>query len=404
MLRRVIETNSRAAREPACHRRIALITATIILCAGVRGAGAQTVIDLGKKETRIGAVDYVKTINKGRSNIQLLKSANPSVATARRCGTNRIQILPHTHGETAIEFWDDSDRKLYLFTVLVGSRGDEGNNRYVGTIIFDGGSKLVLKNNAGDIISQRIDSDAGDLDLMVFTSGPKNGEKELKLFDYNQTAEGGGTVMYRIVYNASGRPFKSEVDKGRGWQPITNKKDSDLLERYRQIAVIDGEFDVCPGDARTEPVAKTELPENSEGQTGSTDGCELFFDNWNSGGVRNGAVSPRFRLSSPAVLCGVATYHWNNGQGREPGKITLINKTTGVTYGPYPATTTVGQNEPNPNVNWQLLLSPRIKLAPGEYEIVDSDPRSWSWNEASTDMGPRAKAAGFAKVWLQRQP
>ena len=45
-------------------------------------------------------------------------------------------------------------------------------------------------------------------------------------------------------------------------------------------------------------------------------------------------------------------------------------------------------------MNWLALLSPRIELEPGKYEVIDSDKNSWSRNAASQNKG-------FAKVWLK---
>ena len=70
-----------------------------------------------------------------------------------------------------------------------------------------------------------------------------------------------------------------------------------------------------------------------------------------------------------------------------------------MTYGPYPAIGTPGQNGV-PNVNWDVKLSPRIELKPGVYEVIDSDNPSWSWNATSLDKATKPKASGFAKVWL----
>ena len=127
---------------------------------------------------------------------------------------------------------------------------------------------------------------------------------------------------------------------------------------------------------------------------GGTADCTLFFDNTNVALVQNNAARPTFTVNkeNPSELCGLFTYHWNNGNGQPPGTISLRNVTTGATYGPYNATGTPGQGGA-PNVNWTVLLSPRIQIRPGDYEVVDSHPASWSWNATSR--------AGFAKVWLK---
>jgi hypothetical protein len=134
---------------------------------------------------------------------------------------------------------------------------------------------------------------------------------------------------------------------------------------------------------------------------GSLQGCIDFFNNYNTQAVNNGAPRPAFTIkpTDPSLLCRLETYHWNNGQGKAPGAIGLLNKTTGVQYGPYPAVGKPGQGGVQ-NVNWEHDLTPRIELKPGDYEVIDSDPASWSWNSTSLDKAPTPKPAGFAKVWL----
>ena len=137
--------------------------------------------------------------------------------------------------------------------------------------------------------------------------------------------------------------------------------------------------------------------------SGGVVGCDKLFDNTNNQAVQNGAANPHFTLAAtdPSELCRLYTYHWNNGAGKAPGTIGLINRTTGVTYGPYNAVGSPGQNGVK-DVNWTVDLNPRIELKPGNYEIVDSDNPSWSWNAASVDKGWPGRPpgpAGFAQVW-----
>ena len=119
--------------------------------------------------------------------------------------------------------------------------------------------------------------------------------------------------------------------------------------------------------------------------------CAVLFDNSNTGGVQGGAVGPTFTLVSGNVLCELWTYHWTS-DGSPAGTVGLQNLTTGVTYGPYPAVGTAGQGG-KPNVNWDAQLSPRVSLAAGDYQVVDSDPASWSWDDTSI--------GGFARVRVE---
>ncbi len=108
--------------------------------------------------------------------------------------------------------------------------------------------------------------------------------------------------------------------------------------------------------------------------------CNVIFDNMNIGGVAGGATSPTFDLADGYVLCELFTYHWNNETGMPAGTIGLKNVTTGATYGPYPAMGSSGQGG-KPNTNWDVQLDPPVPLAAGEYQVIDSDPASWSWDD-----------------------
>jgi hypothetical protein len=116
--------------------------------------------------------------------------------------------------------------------------------------------------------------------------------------------------------------------------------------------------------------------------------CTVLLDNTNIGGVQGGAVSPTVTLPADGALCELWTYHWNN-TGGPAGTIGLKNLTTSMTYGPYQAVGSPGQLGKQ-NVNWDVQLDPRVALPAGDYQVVDSDPASWSWNADSV--------GGFAKV------
>ncbi len=92
-------------------------------------------------------------------------------------------------------------------------------------------------------------------------------------------------------------------------------------------------------------------------------------------GVANGGRSPRFTLTAPTTISFIMSYHYNNGQGAPPGALGL-RRSDGKMYGPWQAT---GINK----VYW--VVSPEVTLPPGTYEVIDSDPATWSQN------GPRAE-------------
>ena len=92
--------------------------------------------------------------------------------------------------------------------------------------------------------------------------------------------------------------------------------------------------------------------------------------------------------NKPDHATGNISYHWNNGLGVAPGAISL--KGGGVTYGPYNAVGQAGQNGVR-NATW-VATANNVALPAGTYTVVDSDPRTWSYNDQS-------RGAGFVRVW-----
>jgi hypothetical protein len=100
--------------------------------------------------------------------------------------------------------------------------------------------------------------------------------------------------------------------------------------------------------------------------------------------VQNGpSQTSEFTLDRPVTVTRLQTYHWNFGSGRSPGTIGLIGP-DGAMLGPWPARGEPGQGGV-PNANW--VVEPQIRLAPGRYRVIDSDPGSWSQNAASNGAG-----------------
>lgn len=99
--------------------------------------------------------------------------------------------------------------------------------------------------------------------------------------------------------------------------------------------------------------------------------------------VYNGPTAPTvFTLESQMRISRIRTYHWNHGQGMTPGSISLRDS-AGNTYGPWQAYGEPGMGGV-PDAYW--VVEPDVVLPPGRYEVVDSDPSTWSQN---SDTGGR---------------
>ena len=102
-----------------------------------------------------------------------------------------------------------------------------------------------------------------------------------------------------------------------------------------------------------------------------------IFSNTNKNTVYNFKTTT-FRLTSPMFITRIDTYHWNDQKGVTPGKIGI--KGVGI----WQAKGWPGMHN-TPNANW--TVHPNIRLEPGVYSIIDSDPTTWSRNSGSKGFG-----------------
>lgn len=111
--------------------------------------------------------------------------------------------------------------------------------------------------------------------------------------------------------------------------------------------------------------------------------AEVLYSVGNPLIVRNGGTPPSFSLAEPYQVTQIDTYHWNDGQGATPGTIALEGS-NGVTYGPWQARGLPGQGGVE-NAYW--VVEPNIRLDPGSYKVIDSDPSTWATNDEAGGVG-----------------
>ncbi|MFZ2446482.1 MAG: hypothetical protein WAW37_08995 [Syntrophobacteraceae bacterium] len=100
--------------------------------------------------------------------------------------------------------------------------------------------------------------------------------------------------------------------------------------------------------------------------------------------VGNGPTrSTTFTIKQEVLVTHITTYHWNDGQGADPGTIGL-RSASGRMYGPWEAEGIPGQGGV-PDASWEVF--PEVVIPPGTYTVVDSDLATWSRNSASGGRG-----------------
>ncbi|MHA7969164.1 hypothetical protein [Rhizobium sp. CAU 1783] len=102
------------------------------------------------------------------------------------------------------------------------------------------------------------------------------------------------------------------------------------------------------------------------------------FELGNIDAVANGPRVPTMiNIARPIQLLRLRTYHWNNGHGKQPGTISLINE-QGERLGPWKAIGEPGQGGV-PNAYWLAEINTPIPT--GSYRLRTSSDKTWSTNE-----------------------
>ena len=120
---------------------------------------------------------------------------------------------------------------------------------------------------------------------------------------------------------------------------------------------------------------------------------ELIISTWDTGVAYNGAYSSLiFTIRSSYRITFINTYHWNRQRGKRPGTISLRAQ-NGDVYGPWQAVGTDGMYGTR-NAVWEV--QPNVVIPPGTYEVIDSDPSTWSQNNSTGGMG-MSEVRGYIK-------
>lgn len=104
----------------------------------------------------------------------------------------------------------------------------------------------------------------------------------------------------------------------------------------------------------------------------------------NTAAVSNGPRNPtQLKFATSALVTKIQTYHWNDGKGQKPGRISVI-ASDGFVHGPWQAKGLPGQGGV-PNAYW--VAEPRHRLPQGTYTVRTSSNRTWATNAGSNWRG-----------------
>src|SRR5579883_248662 len=110
----------------------------------------------------------------------------------------------------------------------------------------------------------------------------------------------------------------------------------------------------------------------------------VIFCNWNIWAVSDGPPNATtFTTSMPYLLTEIIDYHYPNGPSS--GNISLRNVNTGQTFGPWSIVASQGFNN-TPYSIWTASIN-GVFLPAGTYQVLDSVPSQWSYNDTSSGEG-----------------
>ena len=110
---------------------------------------------------------------------------------------------------------------------------------------------------------------------------------------------------------------------------------------------------------------------------------DILWTNNNIYGVKNKPVKQtQVILEEDCFVSAITNYHYFN-KGGKPGTISLIGG-DGKKYGPWKAKGRIGQGNVK-DAYWDTF--PNIQLKAGTYQVIDSNPETWSHNSQSGNSG-----------------
>lgn len=179
-----------------------------------------------------------------------------------------------------------------------------------------------------------------------------------------------------------------EVDSLDGVQedpagPIFGSEEPDAVPE-----AVEDEYDSDTRDGNPDDILSDEMsasPQTDAATTKNVSDYKMFWNNVNTSVVLNGpskATKFTVKKGKKLKLDAIALYHYNNGDGKTPGTITLKKGNTKI--GSWKAT---GRYY---NQWWDVF--PNKTLSAGTYTITCSSKGTWSCNSIS-------KKAGFAEVY-----
>lgn len=176
--------------------------------------------------------------------------------------------------------------------------------------------------------------------------------------------------------------FPHIADQGQDWALLSDPAAGALTEDGLYTAGAAPGKDVVEVASLTSPHTRR----TQEVRVLASEKLHYHMYNMNGAAVDDGGVAPKFPVSTTITAAYVTTYHYNSGTGTAaPGTLGLKRLEDNKVFGPWPAYGLPGSGL-TPNLFWSVNLGGLV-LEPGTYEILDSDPSTWSSNAITSGEG-----------------
>lgn len=193
---------------------------------------------------------------------------------------------------------------------------------------------------------------------------------------------GGGSQVYKYAYYGTD-PVPPRGVPAEGLTPQAPEPTATPTTEPTATPTATLEPTETPGPTETPEPEVTEMPVVTPTEEYGA-GEQLIWAITNDYKVFNGAGVPsRFMIRWYHRISRIVTYHWNDGKGVEPGWIAL-RADDGTMFGPWKAAGQEGSGGV-PNAYW--VVTPDVAIPGGIYTVIDSDPLTWSQNEATEGRG-----------------
>lgn len=168
---------------------------------------------------------------------------------------------------------------------------------------------------------------------------------------------------------------------------LNNEKSQEKSSGQRQTAQSSSVNKTAPAATKTEILksAKKDQNRSASAQRNTKHKSMVIFSNWNEQPVKNNpGREVKFEIDTLTVITRITTMHFNEGKGDSAGGTISIVGDKRLVYGVWKCEPKKG-DDGTKYAKW--VCKPDVTLPPGNYRIINSGEKTWSFNKESGRRG-----------------